>query len=237
MTAQYNIIIKNMSSTMTSFYVFQIQSTFSNAGTSPSVKSSSLATGALSPYNNYGSQLNFSFDAQVYAGAKSNNTAASSQALNAKLSMASVANTVSEASAVQPIDLTTTSGSSVNNFSNLSVSPLGLSAAAYKSGPVAGSFGIQVPSYTPSSSLKLYIGNAVINQDGSVILSSFIPPPPSSQPYCSPKAIYYVGSGAQAAGQIITYDTSNTGTCDFTTGYQTITVQYNSDGTYTSSGV
>ena len=237
MTSQYNIIIKNMSSSTMSFYVFQKQSSFTNAGSSPSVISSSLASGTLYPYSSYGSQLGFSFDAQVYVGAKSNNTASYSSTFNAKISLASAANTVSETSAVQPIDLTTsTAGASVNNFSNLSISPLGLSAAFYQSGLTAGSFGIQVPSYSPSASLKLYFGNAVINQDGSIILSSFVTPPPSGQPCCSPQAIYYVKVGSQAAGQVITYDTSNTGLCDFTTGYSTISVQYNSNGTYSTSG-
>ncbi|MFA7413896.1 MAG: hypothetical protein WC048_05375 [Rhizobium sp.] len=237
MSSQYQIIIKNMSGQSMSFYAFQKQASFTNSGVTPNIVSSCLASGPLAPNESSGAQLDFSFDVQNYVGAKSNITSSTLATFNASISLASAANAVSEASAVQPIELTTqTPDESVNNFSVLAVSPLGLSAAHYQSGLGAGSFGIQIPSYSPTPLPELYCGCAAINQDGSITLSSFITPLPSSQVYCAPVATYYVKVGSVPVGQVITYGTAQAALCDFTRGYRTINVQYNSDGSFTTKG-
>lgn len=237
MASQYSIIIKNMSGQTMSFYAFQKQTSFANSGTTPNILSSSLACGTLAPNASSGAQLDFGFDIQTYVGAKSTLTSTSQVKFNASISMVGAKNASSSAAAVQPIDLTTaTPGQTVDNSSVLTVSPLGLSAATYQSGLNAGSFGIQIPSYTPTPVPQLYCGCAAINQDGSITLSSFISPLPNSQVYCAPYATYYVSVGNYAVGQSIAYATSQAAVCDFTPGYTVVAVQYNSDGSFTTKG-
>jgi hypothetical protein len=237
MASQYSIIIKNMSAQTMSFYVFQKQAAFTNSGMTPIILSSSLASGALAPNASSGAQLDFGFDTQNYAGAKSTVTSSSQIKFNASISMVNAKSAANGAAAVQPIDLTTsTSGQTVDNFSALTISPLGLSAAIYQPNLTAGYFGIQVPSYTPTPVPQLYCGCAAINQDGSITLSSFINPLPNSQVYCAPYATYYVGVGNVSVGQAVAYATSQAAECDFTTGYTIIAIQYNSNGSFTTKG-
>ncbi len=208
MASQYSIIIKNMSAQTMSFYAFQKQASFINSGAAPTVLSSSLASGTLASNASSGAQLDFGFEIQNYAGAKSTVTSSSQVKFNASLSMVSAKSAVSSAAAVQPINLTTSAPSQpVDNSSALTISPLGLSAAIYQPGLTVGSFGIQVPSSTPKPVPELYCGCAAINQDGSITLSSFIAPLPNSQVYCSPYATYYVRVGNYPAGQVVTYTT------------------------------
>ena len=237
MASQYSIIIKNMSAQTMPFYAFQKQASFANSGATPAVLSSSLASGVLAPNASSGAQLDFGFDVQNYAGAKSTATSTSQVKFNASISMVSAKSAVSSAAAVQPIDLTTSApNQAVDNSSVLTISPLGLSAATYLPGLTAGSFAIQVPSYTPTPVPQLYCGCAAINQDGSITLSSFIAPLPNSQVYCTPYAKYYVTVGNVSVGQTITYTTSQAAECDFTPGYTVISVQYNSDGSFATQG-
>ncbi len=237
MASQYSIIIKNMAAQTMSFYAFQKQASFNSSGATPTILSSSLASGTLAPNASSGAQLDFSFDAQNYAGAKSTATSASQIKFNASIAVASAKSAISSAAAVQPIDLTTsTPGQRVNNFSTLTISPLGLSAATYQAGLVSGFFGIQVPSYTPAPVPQLYCGCAAINQDGSITLSSFIDPLPNGQVYCAPYATYYVKVGAVSVGEIVTYGTNQVAECDFTAGYTVVNVQYESNGSFTTKG-
>ncbi|URK85951.1 hypothetical protein LP421_01495 (plasmid) [Rhizobium sp. RCAM05350] len=237
MASQYSIIIKNMSAQTMSFYAFQKQASFTNSGATPTVLSSSLASGALAPNASSGAQLNFGFDVQNYVGAKSAATSSSQVKFNASISMVSAKSAVSSAAAVQPIDLTTSAPSqTVDNSSVLTISPLGLSAATYQPGLTAGSFAIQVPSYTPTPVPQLYCGCAAINQDGSITLANFITPLTNSKVYCTPHATYYVAVGNISVGQSITYTTSQAEECDFTPGYTVITVQYHGDGSFTTKG-
>ncbi|MBU4433768.1 MAG: hypothetical protein KKC14_05045 [Alphaproteobacteria bacterium] len=232
MTSKYKIIIKNLSSTTGNFYAFQAQASF--AGITTDIMSSSLAYGPLAPNASSGAQLNFSFDTQNYVGTTSNISPSNMEDFNARISLVNVSAATSQASAIQPIDLTTSTPSQVvENFSALTVSPLGLSAPTYQSGLQAGCFGVQIPPFSPSTSLDLYCGCASINQDGSIILSSFISPNPNSSIYCSPTPIYYVKFGDFPVGSIISYSTSNSAICDFSTGNDTISVQYNANGTFT----
>jgi hypothetical protein len=237
MTSQYQIIVKNMSAKNMTFYAFQKQASFTNSGATLSILSSSLASGLLAPNSSSGAQLGFGFDTQIFVGAKSNISSSAAAVFNASISSVSAKNVSSEASATQPIDLTTsTPGETPNNFSVLTLNPLGLSSAHYQSGLDAGYFGIQVPSYSPAPSPTLYCGCAAINQDGSITLSSYIAPAPNSQVGCAPVATYYVKVGSVPVGQMITYETSQSAECDFTLGYRTVSVQYNNDGSFTTKG-
>lgn len=237
MASQYQIIIQNLSRQNTEFYAFQKQASFANSGVPASILSSSLAYGPLASNEGSGAQLDFGFDTQNYVGAKST-IASSTTKFNACISLASVSNAVSQTSAAQPIDLTTSRpGETVNNFSVMNVTPLGLSAPHYRSGLDAGYFGVQVPSYSPTSPPELYCGCAAINQDGSITLSSFLAPLPNSQVNVAPVATFYVKVGNFPVGQIITYDIAQSAECNFALGYRTITVKYNPDGTFTTKGI
>jgi hypothetical protein len=237
MASQYQIIIQNLSGQNTDFYAFQKQASFANSGVPSNILSSSLAYGPLAPHEGSGAQLDFGFDTQNYVGAKSTIASSSATTFNACISLVSVNNAISQTSAAQPIDLTTsTPGETVNNFSVMSVNPLGLSAPHYQSGLNAGSFGVRVPPYSPTSPPAFYCGCAAFNQDGSITLSSFMAPLPNSQVNCAPVATYYVKVGNFPVGRIITYDIAQSAECNFALGYRTITVKYNPDGTFTTKG-
>lgn len=237
MAPQYQMIIKNMSGQDLFFYAYQQQAAFANSGATLSILSSSLAFGRLAPNDSSGAQLDFRFDAQNYVGAKSRIPSTSLATFNASISPAIAKNTTGETSAIQPIELTTSTPSeSVDNYSVLTVCPLGLSSAHYQQDLDAGYFGVQVPSFSPSSLPELYCGCAAINQDGSVTLSSFISPLPNSQVYCAPVPTYYVKVGNVPVGQLITYGTEQSAKCDFTLGYRVINVNYENDGSFTTKG-
>ena len=236
MTSQYQIIVSNLSDQTVEFYAFQKQAAFTNSGVNPTILSSCLATGALAPHASSGSQLEFGFDTQNYVGAISNIPSSTMVAFNASISQIDAKATTSATSAIQPIELTpTTPGQAANNFSTMTIIPLGLSAPQYQSGPDAGYIGVQVPSYSPTPSPELYCGCATINQDGSITLSSFVAPRPNSQVDCAPVAIFYVKAGNYPVGQVITYDTGQSAACDFTTGVRSITVDYNKDGSFSTT--
>lgn len=233
MAAQYKIIVKNMASNNASFYAFQRQAGFTGSGSGATVCSSSLATGQLAPNANSGAQLEFGFDTQVYAGAVCRNPTTSFIVLSANAFASTAFNTASLSAAAQPISLTAAGTNTSANYTNLSLAPLGLSAPYNQSGLSVGCFGFKVPTFAPSDVQDLYCGCAMLNQDDSIVLSSFVSPQPSSQLYCAPQPIFYIKIGAIPVGQIITYDTGNAGQCDFTSGARVISVQYNPDGTFT----
>ncbi|WP_371348158.1 hypothetical protein [Ancylobacter sp. IITR112] len=233
MGAQYKIIVKNMTSNNASFYVFQRQASFTGSGSGATVYSSSLATGQLAPSASSGAQLEFGFDIQVYAGAVCRNPTTSLAVKSANTLTSTAFNTASLSAAVQPISLTTVGVNTSANYTNLLLNPLGLSAPYNQAGLSVGCFGFQVPIFGPSDVEDLFCGCAMINQDSSIVLSSFLTPKPSSQLYCAPLPIFYVKIGAIPVGQIIIYDTGNAGPCDFTSGARVISVEYNPDGTFT----
>ncbi|MCM2477466.1 hypothetical protein HGO38_28880 [Rhizobium sp. CG5] len=233
MSAEYKVIIKNMSNDPTSFYAFQQQASFSGSGSGAVIRSSSLATGPLAPNATSGAQLEFGFDVQIYAGAICRNPDSSFVTLNVTLSRRTVTDTVSLSAAAQPITLTVSGTDTTANDTTLSIDPLGLSTPTHQTGMATGSFGIEIPTFSPGTVEDLYCGCAAMNHDGSSILSSFLSPKPSSQLSCAPLPIYYVKTGSIPVGQIVTYDTGNAGECDFSKGSSVLTAEYNIDGTFT----
>lgn len=220
-----------------SFYAFQKQATFTNSGISPNVLASSLACGLLAPNSSSGAQLEFGFDEQIYVGAKSNTALSTATMLDANIFLTAAADTTGVTAAIQPIELTTTTPTqTVDNYSVMTTSPLGLSAPHYQTNLNAGHFGVEIPTYAASTAAELYCGCAAINQDGSITLSSFITPVPNSQLYCAPEAVFYVQTGSFPVGQIIPYTTEQAAECDFTSGYSVINVTYENDGFFTTIG-
>jgi hypothetical protein len=141
---------------------------------------------------------------------------------------------VTSTSAIMPVSL---SGPQPLNSTNMTINPLGLSKPT-NSDLASGTFGVAVPTYNQTEPAKLYCGNAVKNQDGSIVLSSFVAPFPNQTLTCKSEQIYYVKAGYQAIGSIVEYDitptTTNWAKCDFTSDMSTITVTYKANGTFTT---
>ena len=226
-----------MYSATTSFYLFQKHADFENAGQVLIPTSSSLGCGSLAPHSDSGSQLEFKIDKQIFVGAISSDVSSQSNTFVSEISPNIKEDISLTATAHWPIGLSVSnSDTTTANSSVLTVNQLGLSQPTNSESVPKGAFGITVPSYTTSQSLKLYVGNATEDTDGLLILSSFITPSPVSNIYCSPSPIFYVKVGHYRSGKTIIYSEDNAGICDFTNGYTSFSVTYENDGNFTSTG-
>jgi hypothetical protein len=235
-SSSYQIIVRNLSQATQYFYVFQKQATFQPLVSSGSILCSSLGCQNAANYGNSGAQIVFGLDRQIYAGAVSTMAPVPPSQLVVLISLPASQPLVSSTTAVRPISLTTATPGSAPNCTVLTLNPLALSVPANQSGIPVGAFAMNVPSYTPTPLPELYCGVAALNGDGVNILSSFIAPLPNSTLSCAPEQIFFVKTGYQAVGSVMTYDESNSARCDFSTGFTTITVTYNSDGTFSTKG-
>ena len=234
-SSSYQINVRNQSQTTQYFYLFQKQAAFPSM-TNPSVLASSLCCQSVGNYGNSGAQINFGLDRQVYAGALSTMQSAPPSQLIALIALdANTRSIVTRTTAARAITLTTASGSP-DNCTSLSLDPLGLSVPAYQSGISAGAFAMNVPTYTPLPTPELYCGVAALNDDESIILSSFVAPAPNAVLSCIPEQVFFVKTGYQPAGTVVPYDETNAARCDFTTGYASFTVTYNANGTFLVTG-
>ncbi|WP_159953339.1 hypothetical protein [Rhizobium sp. 18065] len=248
MASSYRIIVRNLSQTVLYFHVFQKQASFQPSIASAGIFASSLGCQSLGNSAQSGAQISFGFEAQVYAGALTTmapkppptNALIVSNAIGAATRFF-----VSSTAAAQPIALSGggstgvaggVQGASPGNCTTLSLDPLGLSAATYQASLAAGSFGIDVPSYTPTPAPELYCGTAVLTGDGNIVLSSFVAPAPNGTTACAPQPIYFVRTGYQPTGNVIAYDESQAARCDFTTGFGSVTATYNANGTFSTKG-
>ncbi len=231
----YQIIVQNLSQTAQYFYVFQKQATFEpSAGT---IYCCSLGCQNVGNYGNSGAQIVFGLDKQIYAGAISTAAPPPPSLATASASSGTSRLLVSNATTKQAISLTTGAGSNPpTNFTELTLSPLGLSAPTYQSGISVGAFAINVPPYTPAPLPTLFCGVAAVNTNQAVILSSFVAPVPNATMNCSPEQVFFVKTGYQPAGNLLTYDEGNSARCDFTIGFATIIATYNSNGTFSTTG-
>lgn len=225
------ILVRNASNTTQYFYLLQQQAVIKP---SSSILSSCLGCELVGNYDSTGAQIAFSLDAQVYAGAKSTMELQPQSKFNAFLATSTSRANVTSTSAIMPVSL---SGPQPLNSTNMTINPLGLSKPT-NSDLASGTFGVAVPSYNQTEPAKLYCGNAVKNQDGSIVLSSFVAPFPNQTLTCKSEQIYYVKAGYQAIGSIVEYDittTTNWAKCDFTSDMSTITVTYMANGTFTTT--
>ena len=71
MSGMHKIIIQNLSTLTTQFYVYQQPAVIAANGTDQSVTSTSLGTGTLLTYDQSGTQLVFNFETEVLAAAYS----------------------------------------------------------------------------------------------------------------------------------------------------------------------
>lgn len=227
----YTIVVRNMSATTQYFHVFQQQATFHPAVAASSILSGSLGCQAVGNYDATGASIDFEMGAEIYAGAISTAPAVPPSRSARARTMVKVAST----NVVRAIDLASGSTTALD-CTTLSVSPLGMSSPVNQTGIAEGAFGVNVPSYTPTPDPQLYCGLATINGNGSVLLSSYIAPPPNATMTCAPTQIFYVKTGYKADGDVVAYDTTNAASCDFTTGYTRMNVTYNANGTFSTQG-
>ncbi|MDY8109886.1 hypothetical protein U0C82_12125 [Fulvimarina sp. 2208YS6-2-32] len=230
MNTSFTIVIENRSAADAAFFVFQEQAGFAGLA-EPKIFSNCLATGRLAPQDRSGAQLVVALDRSVRAGATRRN-----QAIGGKRSAAPTrfgGAIVSRASASQPVVLAT--GSQADEPANavtLAVDPLGLSAAVHRPGLGGDAFGLQVPPFAVEHRDDLCCGNAFLDENGLVILSSFVAPPPNVDLRISPVPVFYVRSGSAEVGRPVRYDTTHAARCDFTSGRMVFAVRYNADGTF-----
>lgn len=232
MSALFKIVVINNSSQSLPFSLFQAASRYDSPA---EVVSTSLDCQPLRPFSQAGTALSFSVDPQVYAGAQETmpNSFSNSTTQSYLLSRSLAAADASQTTAVQKVSPTQGTGSSSANFTIMSVDPVGLSPAVAKENISPGAFCISVPAYTPPvPSYK--IGTAAVNQDGSVILSSFIQAPPNQLVSITVLQIFYVAAYAYPTGSVIDYATatSSAAECDFSAGYTTYTVSYGPNGSF-----
>ena len=222
------ILVRNTSNTTQYFYLLQQQAVITPAS---SILSSCLGCGQVGNYDSTGAQITFSFDAQVYAGAISTMALQPPSQFIAMIATSTSGANVTSTSAITAV----LSGSPPLNSTTMTINPLGLSKPT-NSDLAPGTFGVAVPTYNQTEPAKLYCGNAVINQDGSIVLSSFVAPFPNQNLTCKSEQIYYVKAGYHAIGSIVEYEITptNSAKCDFTSDMSTITVTYKANGTFTT---
>jgi hypothetical protein len=227
------IIIKNMSSMTTSFFVYQQPAAIISDGIKLEPVLTSLGTGTLEPYEQSGAQLTFEFDRGIFVAAHSNRVRDDVGRITPIAALIEG----SSVDAIWPIELTSRDGSAQNaNKTKLSPSPLGLSKPAYDATIPEGNFGIDVPGYTPQSGMDLFCGVAIDDPKNGIILSCYVSPAPASQVFCAPEAKYFIKSGIQLPGDIIQFSTENAALCDFTSGFNAIDVTYKADGSFETKG-
>ncbi|TAU13483.1 hypothetical protein ELI38_35760 [Rhizobium leguminosarum] len=227
--------VRNFSQTTQYFYVFQKQAAFPLLPSPDPILSGSLGCQSVGNYATSGAQINFGLDSQIYAGALSTKQVSLSQLIALLALNSATLSVVGSTSAFRPVTLTTADGSP-DNCTTLTLDPLGLSAPANQAGIAIGGFGINVPSYTPLPHPELYCGVVALNNNQAIILSSFVAPVPNAVMNCIPKQIFFVKMGYQPVGRTVAFDESNSACCDFTTGYETYTVTYNANGTFSATG-
>lgn len=234
-SSNFRIIVRNFSTTAQHFHVFQKRATFKSASMISTVFSSSLGCQILGDHASSGAEICFELGRQVHAGAvgvEIGMPVAHSRDFPQGETMGFP---VSTTRAVRRLELTSASQENSLNLTSLTIDPLGLSQPSHQAGIPPGAFGIHVPPYNPAPLPEFYCGVAALGADGSIVLSSYMRPPPNSTIACSPEQIFFVKTGLNPAGDRISYDEDNAARCDFTTGLTKITVNYNPDGTFSTS--
>ncbi|MFZ9789362.1 MAG: hypothetical protein ACO3C3_13535, partial [Burkholderiaceae bacterium] len=179
------ILVQNRSNTPQYFYVVQQQADFSIQGASigSSKLSSCLGCGQVGNYDSTKAEITFGLDAQVYAGAISTMAPQPPSQFIAMIATSASGAMVTSTSAAQPVSL---SGTQPMHATKMTINPLGLSTPTTMDTLAQGAFAVAVPPYNQTDPPKLYCGNAVINQDGSIVLSSYVAPPQTRRSFVRP---------------------------------------------------
>lgn len=234
--ASYQILVYNLAQSAKYFYLFQKRAAFQPPLSDSDILSNSLGCQQVANFDTSGAWIRFGLETQVYAGAVSTMAPVPPAQTESSFSLKANVALVSSTMAAREIALTTATGGE-SNSTILTLNPLGLSVPASQSGIPTGAFAMNVPSYTPASPPQLYCGVATMKDDETIVLSSFIAPPPKATFNCAPKQIFFVQVGYQPIGSRVTYTQTNAACCDFTTGAATIKVTYQADGTFSTQAV
>ncbi|MBB3945829.1 hypothetical protein GGQ73_001764 [Rhizobium skierniewicense] len=233
----YKIIVRNLSPRLQHFHVFQKRAEFQSSSTIASISSSSIGCRAVDEFSSTGSEISFELGRQIYAGAVST-APGTTVPQPATFAVENEARwPINTVRAIRRVELTSTKSTNALNSSVLSLNPLGLSHPIYSPEIAAGAFGVNLPPYDPSPFPELCWGVAALSAEGCIMLSSYITPPPNSMVTCSPQQVFFVKTGFVPDGDAIFYDESHAARCDFTTGLRKILVNYNADGTFSTSDI
>lgn len=217
MSTLLTINVVNDQAVNNTFFFFQQPAIYVGNST---VYSNSLFSELLAP-SNLGATLTFQSNIQYYAGVQQTNNAVPIPGQQNGF-----------ASAIQPINLTA-KGSTDPNATIMTPTPLSLSQATYKDGVEPGAFRILTGTYQPPAQ-QFYAGSAV-SANGSIVLSNYVLAEPQQNIDCQPILKFYVATGNYTAGANMNFTQSslNAALCDFTGGYTTANVSYNTDGSWT----
>jgi hypothetical protein len=223
MPTPITINVRNNSSSVQNFFFFQQPAIYTGG---QQVYTNSLYTQALLPYATSGAVLTFSVILQYYAGVQQ------------QISPPIIGQPSGQLAASQAIGLTPAQGGQpTNNTTTMTVSPsLGLSVPVSTVGPQVGAFRIISPVFNPV--LNNYnAGSAVQTLTGGITLSNFVTAQPNSNIDCQPVIVFYVQTGTYTPGTVMNFTSSSAtaAVCNFTPGYSTFAVNYNADGTWTST--
>lgn len=220
MSTLLTVHVRNMEPQTQGFYFFQEPSVYTGGG---EVYSNSLFSASLANYDEAGSVLTFQVNMQFYAGIQEANE------------VPAVGQSSGFSSASRAIDLQPASGSA-DDWTEATVSPLGLSATKPGQGVQEGAFRISTPVF---SSPPFYNVGSAVDVNGGIVLSNFVQANPNSNTDCQPILKYYVQTGQFTPGSVMNFTQSSidAATCDFTGGYSVINVDLERNGTWTVKNV
>ncbi|MQB40833.1 hypothetical protein [Rhizobium sp. ICMP 5592] len=215
MSTLLTINVKNYQKQTQNFYFFQEPAIYTGGGP---VYSNSLYSLSLGNHDDTGAILTFEVNLQYYAGIQQAHT------------LPQVGSASGYASASRAVDLTPrSSGSSPNNSTDATVTPLGLSRAKYEEDVQAGAFRINTPI---AGSPPYYNVGSAVAVNGGIVLSNFVQANPNSHTDCQPILKYYVQTGWYTPGNVMNFTQSSRSAagCDFTGGYTVCDVELDSTG-------
>ncbi|KMO10679.1 hypothetical protein [Methylobacterium platani] len=219
MSTLLTINVTNNEANNQNFFFFQQPAIYVGGAT---VYSNSLYTAPLGNHAATGGSLTFLVNLQYYAGVQ--------QATQAPVP----GQTSGYGSAMQPIDLAPSAGSTLqnNDLTTATLVPLGLSKPVPGSGVEPGAFRITMPVFAPPAIYN--VGSAVL-ANGTPVLSNFVQAQPNTNTDCQPILKFYVATGSYTPGTVMDFTQSSVSAalCDFTGGRTTINVTLNNDGSWT----
>lgn len=217
MSTLLTINVTNNAADSNNFFFFQKPAIYVGG---QQIYSNSLYQRLLEPFNEGGTILTFQSNVQYYAAVQEASSAAPP-----------VGSASGYESSIRPINLTASTSTDPNCTTMLL--PLGLTPPTYDSSVQAGAFRIKMAEYT--SPPTFYNAGSAVMVNGGVVLSNFINAQPLNNIDCQPILTFYVSTGTYTQGTVMNFTQAaqKAALCDFTPGYQTANVTYNSNGTWT----
>ncbi len=222
MSTLLTINVTNNAADSNNFFFFQKPAIYVGG---KQVYSNSLYQRLLLPFNQAGAVLTFQSNVQYYAAVQE----ASSEAPD-------VGTASGYQSSIRAINLTASGSQDPNSTTMIydqSTYALGLTPPTYDSNVQTGAFRIKTTQY--NSPPTFFNAGSAVMVNGGVVLSNFINAQPLNNIDCQPILTFYVSTGTYTQGTVMNFTQAaqKAALCDFTPGYQTANVTYNSNGTWT----